>query len=244
MARHLFASLTLVTGAVYWAAWLFIVPSPWSKESAAVIGAGVVIAATITVAGILVEHNQLAYRLGWSIVAFLLFVALMRPLGLVWMMGVAVLGIAAVSMTDRTLSGWIRSEPPVAPVPRSAVGLALILLAAPIASALVTTTAETTRLPWLALGCWTILFWYARRQPGTLALVRFGVPLMAFAGWRLPLAALVAWIVMIAAAAMLAWTSTTRLAIRPLIERGSKVMIPPEFVPEEIRRKAGIDRRE
>jgi hypothetical protein len=240
--RHIFASIMLLATTAYWAVWLFISPPPWSAPAAAVMATGVVIAATISVAGLLIEHSPLGYRLGWSILSFLTLVALIRPLDSAWVAGVVIVGFTAMSFTHRTLGGWIRSEPPVAPVPRSAVGLALTLLAAPVVSAFVTMSVDTGLLPWLALACWTILFWYVRRLPGALALVRAGLPFLVIAGWWLPIASLVAWIVTIAGAAALAWTSTTRLAIRPLIERGSRVLIPPELLPEDIRRSAGIDK--
>lgn len=240
--RHIFASVMLLAASAYWAASLFISPPPWSSPTAAVIAAGTVLAATIAVAGLMIEHSRLAYRLGWSILFFLGLVALLRPLDLGWVLGVAFVGIAAASMTNRTLNGWIRSEPSFAPVPRSAVGLALLLLAAPIAAALVTTSLTMGLLPWLALSCWAILFWFVRGLPWAVALVRAGLPLLAIAGWWLPVPALIAWLVMIGAAAALAWRADTRVAIRPLIERGSKVVIPPELVPEEIRRAAGMDR--
>ena len=40
----------------------------------------------------------------------------------------------------------------------------------------------------------------------------------------------------------LAWSKAVRQAIRPLIERGSRVSIPPELLSDELRRAAGIDR--
>jgi hypothetical protein len=44
------------------------------------------------------------------------------------------------------------------------------------------------------------------------------------------------WIAGQITALALAWSSEVRLAVRPLIERGTKVLIPPELAPEEIRR--------
>jgi hypothetical protein len=45
-----------------------------------------------------------------------------------------------------------------------------------------------------------------------------------------------------ALASALAWSKEVRLAIRPLIERGSRVSIPPELLSDEVKRAAGIDR--
>jgi hypothetical protein len=47
---------------------------------------------------------------------------------------------------------------------------------------------------------------------------------------------------MMGLAAVLAWSKEVRLAIRPLIERGSRVSIPPELLSDDVRRAAGIDR--
>jgi hypothetical protein len=43
------------------------------------------------------------------------------------------------------------------------------------------------------------------------------------------------------AATYVAASSDVRLAVKPLIEGGSRLMIPPELAPEDIRRVLGQD---
>ena len=43
------------------------------------------------------------------------------------------------------------------------------------------------------------------------------------------------------AASYVAASSDVRLAVRPLIEAGSRLMIPPELAPEHVRRVLGKD---
>jgi hypothetical protein len=232
----------LLLTAIYWAVWLFAFSPPWTAIATGVIETGILLAATVAIAGILLEHSRLAYKVGWSYLVSIALVALLRPLGPGWFIGVLLAGLTALTMANRTLNGWIRSEPPVAPVPNKAIGLALLLLATPTMTAIATASRSAGILPWLALVCWFVLFWYVRRLPGAMGILRGGLPVLMGAGWWLPDPARPVWMVMVAAAASLAWTSVTRLAVRPLIERGSRITIPSELLPDEIRRAIDIDR--
>lgn len=232
----------LLLTAIYWAVWLFASPPPWTAIATAVIGTGILLAATVAIAGILLEHSRLAYKVGWGWLGSIALVALLRPLGPGWFIGVLMAGLTALTMANRTLDGWIRSEPPVAPVPNRAIGLALLLLANPTVTAIATAARSASILPWLALVCWFVLFWYVRRLPGAMGILRGGLPLLAGAGWWLADPARPVWMMMAAVAAFLAWTSATRLAVRPLVDRGSRILIPPELLPDEIRRAVDIDR--
>jgi hypothetical protein len=86
------------------------------------------------------------------------------------------------------------------------------------------------------LGDFLLLVAFVRRLPFSLAAIRVLPGFLAAAGWSLPMPGRVVWLVGQTALLLLAWTQAVRLAVRPLIERGTKVMIPPELAPEEIRR--------
>lgn len=231
----------LLITSIFWAVWLLVSPQPWGRPAAAILAAGSVMIATVAVAGIMLEHSRLAHKLAWASIGLVAVLALSRPVGIPWISGVALMGVAALALTSRTLEGWIRSEPPVAPIPKAAVGLAILLLWTPIVTVLVGVRTEASPLPWLSLACWLILFWYIRRLAGAVLVVRFVIPLLMLGGWWLPDPARPVWIAMLALSTELAWTAATRLAIRPLVERGTRVMIPPELLSTELRQALQVD---
>jgi hypothetical protein len=232
------ASLSLLVATGFWAVRLFLVPEPWSVPVAAVVAAGLLISASASIAGILVDHNRLAWRLGWAALGLLSVVALLRPFSMLWVVGVALMGGAGLAYTDRSLGGWLRSRGPVAPVPASAVGLGMILLWLPVLTALSSPKAGVA-MAWLALASWVALLWFVRGWRGAMIAIRIGVPLMVLGGLLLPLPASIFWSVGAIAATLLAWTATTRLAVRPLLARGRPVPIPVELAPEAVQRAAG-----
>jgi len=81
-----------------------------------------------------------------------------------------------------------------------------------------------------------------RRVPGAVAAVRIGAPILIAGAVLLAFPGSVIWAVSMVVASVLAWSKAVRLAIRPLIERGSRVSIPPELLSDDVRRAAGIDR--
>lgn len=235
------ASTALLLTSIYWAVWLILAPSPWSPMAAVLIGTGTLAVATVAGAGILVERSRLAYRIGWGLLMGLGLLMLLRPLSPTWFIALFLSGLSGLAMTNRTLAGWIPSEPPAAPVPKPAVALALLLLTTPSATATASAGQPMGVLPALALACWLVLYWYVRRLPGAMVLLRLGLPILAVTGWWLPARSRLVWIILLAGASAMAWRSATRLAVRPLVEQGSRVAIPLELVPEDIRRALEVD---
>jgi hypothetical protein len=90
---------------------------------------------------------------------------------------------------------------------------------------------------------WILAIWYLSGRRLAVTAVRLGVPLLAIGAWWLPMPSPWIWLTLIAIATALAWTAGARLAIRPLIERGRAVSIPPELAPGEVLDAAGLDRR-
>lgn len=241
-SRHIWASVGLLSAAVAWAVALFMDPAPWTEIAGAVLGAGLVVVSAVAVTALMIESSRFGYWLGAAGVGLMLVIAGLRAIDPAWMVAVTLTATAGVLMADRQLGGWIRPDGPVAPIPSRAVALGLVLLAAPILTALLLVDGSGDAIVWLGLAAWGVLFAFVRRLPGALGLVRFGSPLLLVAGALLELPGSVLWAMLMALASVLAWSKEVRLAVRPLIERGSRVSIPPELLSEEVRRAAGIDR--
>ncbi len=240
--RHLWASISLLLAAVAWAVALLIEPAPWSDSAAAVIASGLLVTASVSVVAVMVESSRLGYWLGVSALGLMLIIAGLRSLDIVWVLATGLTALGGVLMADRKLGGWIRMEGPVAPVPVRAIALGLVLLAAPILTALSMLDGSGSVIVWLALAAWGTLFVFVRRLPGAVSVVRLGLPLLVGGGALLELPAAVIWGALLVVASVLAWSKEVRVAVRPLVERGSRVTIPPELLSDEIKRAAGIDR--
>jgi hypothetical protein len=190
----------------------------------------------------MIESSRLGYGLGVSGAGLMLVIAGVRAIDAAWVIAVTLTMISGVLLADRRLGGWIRVEGPVAPVPTPAIALGLVLLGSPILTALSVVDGSGEAIVWLALTAWGILIAFVRRLPGAVALVRIGAPLLIAGGALLELPGAALWGILMGLASVLAWSKAVRLAIRPLIERGSRVSIPPELLSDEVRRAAGIDR--
>lgn len=241
-SRHLWASIALVLASIAWAVALFIEPSPWDATVAAVIASGLLVMVAVSIVAIMIENSRFGYWLGVSGLGLMLVVAGLRAIDPAWVIAVALTTVAGVLIADRRLGGWIRVERPVAPVPNRATALGLLLLVAPILTALSFLNGSGSAIVWLALAAWGVLIMFVRRLPGAVAAVRLGIPLLIGASTVLHLPGAAIWAVLMLIASVLAWSKPVRLAIRPLIERGSRVSIPPELLPDDVRRATGIDR--
>jgi hypothetical protein len=241
-SRHIWASVALLVAAVAWAIALFIEPAPWTESAGAVLGAGLVVVTAVAVTAVMIESSRLGYGLGVSGAGLMLVIAGVRAIDAAWVIAVTLTMISGVLLADRRLGGWIRVEGPVAPVPTPAIALGLVLLGSPILTALSVVDGSGEAIVWLALTAWGILIAFVRRLPGAVALVRIGAPLLIAGGALLELPGAALWGILMGLASVLAWSKAVRLAIRPLIERGSRVSIPPELLSDEVRRAAGIDR--
>ena len=241
-SRHLWASIALLLAALAWAIALLIDPAPWTDSAGAVLGTGIVVVIAVAVTAVMIENSRLGYWLGVSGAGLMLVIAGVRAIDAAWVIAVTMTAISAVLLADRRLGGWIRMEGPVAPVPARAVALGLVLLAAPIGTALSVVEGSGNAIVWLALAAWAILFVFVRRLPGAVAAVRIGAPVLIVTSALLAVPGSAIWGALMAAASVLAWSKSVRQAIRPLIERGSRVSIPPELLSDDVRRAAGIDR--
>ena len=241
-SRHISASVALLSAAVAWAVALFIDHEPWTETAGAVLGTGVVVVIAVAVTAVMIENSRFGYWLGVSGGGLMLVIAGIRSIDAAWFTAVTLTAVGGVLLADRRLGGWIRMEGPVAPIPGRAVALGLVLLAAPIVTALSVIEGSGNAIVWLALASWAILFHFVRRLPGAVAAVRVGCPILIAGSGLLSIPGAAIWGALMIAASVLAWSKEVRLAIRPLIERGSRVSIPPELLSDDVRRAAGIDR--
>ena len=120
----------------------------------------------VAVTAVMIENSRLGYWLGVSGVGLMLVIAGIRHIDAAWVTAVALTAVGGVLLADRRLGGWIRMEGPVAPIPSRAVALGLVLLAAPIFTALSVIDGTGNAIVWLALAAWAILFLFVRRLPG------------------------------------------------------------------------------
>jgi len=230
--RHGWASLGLLASAL---ATIWLVVASDRPSAALVLAVSLLLWAVVAVVAILVEHSRFGYWL--SVFALLVngLILALSQIGVSWWIAAVSLGAVAVLFSDPSLGGWVRRRTSAAPVPLRAVLLGVILLLLPGAVSLAGTQ-DPRWLPALAAADWLLLFAYVRRWPGALVAARTVPVVLAALGWFLPTPARWLWILGQLAAFVLAWTREARLAVRPLVERGSRVMIPPELAPEEIRR--------
>jgi hypothetical protein len=241
-SRHVWASGCLLLSAIAWGVALFVESGPWDSAAAGVMAVGLVVTVTVAVAAVMLESSRVGYWLGGSVLPVMLVIAALRPADGPWVAAVSLTAISAVLMADRRLGGWIRLEGPVAPIPRRATTLGLVLLAAPVATALSLLHQAGGPLGWLSLACWAALLIFVRRLPGALAVLRLGTPILALGAALLEFPGAAVWGLLMVVATALAWSKEVRLAVRPLIERGSRVSIPPELLSDDMRRAAGIER--
>jgi hypothetical protein len=207
-----------------------------------VLIAALVVVSALAIAAILITNSRIGYRLGVATLVTEAIVALLHPRSPAWYVGAVLIGASSFFFADPRLGGWIRGRTTAAPIPSRAIALTLILLVAPALTALVTLDAAPGALPWLTGLAWLILFVFARRLPGALLAARAGPPILAIGAIWLPDPGRWLWLALMLSASYLAASPDVRLAVRPLIEKGSRLMIPPELAPEEIRRALGEER--
>lgn len=245
IVRRPFAtSAAFFTSTLLWAARLVAGPGPWATDAAAVLAVDLVVLAAVALVGMLVAGGRWARRLALGVVLGGAALAVALPADGLWTAGLAVSAIAVAGLAGTGMKGVVRERAAAAGPPTAAVVLPLLLLAVPglVAAA---------RPDGLGGADWTAAATaavaaavYAKASPGALVLVRVVAPLAAVAGGVA--GGLPGGLVPVAAGvgvAALAWTRGARVAVRPLVESGSRVPVPAELTPHEILDAAGLDER-
>ena len=223
---------------------LTFVPAPWPPSSAGLIALSMVSLTTIAVVGLLLVGGRWARRLGLVVTAAGGLVLVAAPSGWTWWLALPCLAGAAVGLAGPWIDTQVRQRPAAAGPPAPAVLIPLLLVATPglmgAASLRPAGAAE-----WLiALICMATALWYARGGRGVMLGMRLLLPIAVVlsavaSGLPTGLAILAAGGTVVG----LAWRHESRLAVRPLLERGRAVRIPPELAPPEILDAAGLDTR-
>ncbi len=226
-----------------WVIALMIDPGVYTPLSVLLIGLGLITLTTIGTVGLVLVGGRWAHRLLVAMVGVTLMLALSRPIDGVAIAGLILSGLALVALFVPASGRLIRKLPAASGPPARAVIATLLALSTPLVLGLIPDEPNG----WVvlfAIATPLASFLYSRTIPGGLALMRFGVALLALiTAPFMPLPHAVASVALGAAIAMISWTHDVAVAFGPLLERGTTYAIPPELAPSEILDSAGIDQK-
>lgn len=226
-------------------AWMIVLGqghAPRSPTAVVLMALSLWIAATASVAGMLVARSRWARRLALGLTGAHGVVALLFPVDRWWGLAAVLTAGTAIVVGGPLLDGQIRPRPPAAGPPTRAVLIPLTLIAVPFA--LGAFGGDGWAVVAGALSSLVAAYWFIRTLPAALAVVRLLWPLTSLAlGW--PMGRPVGLVAAVAAVtvAALAWHPTVATAVRPLTGKGSPVPIPPELAPSDVLDAADIDDR-
>lgn len=228
--------------ALAWVLALLIEPGDLPPSSTLLAGIGLLAMATTSVVGLVVTGARWAHHLGVGAVAATLAIASLRPIDLIWWVGLALSAVAATALFLPGVTDRVRKLPAAAGPPPAAVIPPLALLGAPFIIGIA--AMDVSGLPVLAVGLSAPLFayLYARVLPGGLWGVRLLWPLLALGvspALGMP-AGLVTGLLGLAVA-VVAWRPDVKASYHPPREVGSTFPIPPEMTPPEILDAARLD---
>ena len=236
------SALAPVGAALAWVLALLLEPGPLPPSSTLLTGIGLLAMATTSVVGLVVTGARWAHRLGLGAVAATLVIAALRPIDLIWWVGLALSTVAATALFFPRVTDRVRKLPAAAGPPPAAVVPPLALLAAPYIVGVA--AMDVPGLPVLAVGLSAPLFayLYARVLPGGLWGVRILWPLLALGlspAMGMP-AGLVTGLLGLGVA-VVAWRPEVKSSYHPPREVGTTFPIPPEMTPPEVLDAAQID---
>lgn len=243
MRRAAFAAGALVVST---AAWTVILGRGLTVgvtgASIVLIAVSLWVSAVVSVTGILVARARWARRLGLVTAGGHGIVALLAPVDVWWGVAAVLTAVTAVAIAGPWLDGVVRGRPSASGPPARVVLIALGLLWVPFAIGV----AGGDGWPAVTIGLSALAaaYWFIRALPGALLVVRVVWPLLAVA-LAVPLgfpAGIVAAAYGVAIGAI-AWHSSVRTSLHPLVESGTRVPIPPELAPKEVLDAADIDDR-
>lgn len=199
-------------------------------------------ATVVSLTGMLVARARWARRLGVTVATGHGVVALLTPVDVWWVVAAALSAVTAIAIAGPWLDGIVRGRAAASGPPARAVLIPLVLIWTPFG--LGAAFADGLAAIVTGLAALVTAFWFIRTLPGALPVVRIAWPLAAIAlaiplGWPAGAVAAVSGVTV----AVLAWDGSVRNAVHPLVERGSRVAIPPELAPKEILDAADLDDR-
>jgi MFS family permease len=241
MRAAFLVSFTLVA-ALAWTLALMVRSEPFDPPAALLIGVGLVAMASVATIGMIVVGGRWAHRLGLSALAVTVIVALVRPVDVFWVIGVATTTLALVALFSPRVGSSIRRLASATGPPPRAVVPPLLLLSAPAILGLAGNGARTWALVVVALTAPNVALLYSRVFPGGLIGIRLVWPALAIG-----LAPVMGWPTAFVSAALglivgiLAWDRSVKTSYHPPREVGTTFPIPPELAPEEVLDAAEID---
>jgi hypothetical protein len=213
----------------------------YSQLSVLLIGMGIIALTTIGTVALVLVGSPWAFRLLIGMVGVTFLLALARPIDLIGVVAVALSCISLIALLVPAASRLVRKLPAASGPPVPAVIVSLLGVSAPLLLGLI---------PYEPNG-WVVVyavivpvfaFLYSRTIDGGLALLRFGVPLLALTmAPMMPLPHAIAALGLGATIGVISWSNEVAVAVRPLNERGTTYAIPPVQAPSEILDQAGID---
>lgn len=235
---------TPLLAAVVWILALIADPGPFQPPQFAAIGVGLLTCSVVAMVGMVVPGGRWARRLAMASVAGTVPLALVRPIDVLWVVGLILSTAAASALFHPALTAGIRGLPAASGPPTRAVVLPLLLIAVPYLLGLAASEAEGWLVVLVASTAPLAAFAYSRVIPGGLWAVRIVWPVLA-----LGTAPLLGWVTgtvsvsLATATVLLAWHPSVKTSYHPPREVGIAYPIPPELAPKEILDAAHIDER-
>jgi hypothetical protein len=244
MKRAIASSSFMLVATLLWGGLAVSGAGPWATDSAAVLSAQLVALAAISIVGMLIGASRWARRLSIIVVAAGLAMAVIMPIGPVWVAAVIFAALALFGLAGNATLGVVRKLPAASgPTPR-VVTFTLALAALPGLVAAVSPDGLSTP-EWLVIGAGALAAGlYSKAAPFALVAVRAGFPLVTVAAAVLSgIPRGLMWLVLGVAVGAAGWTKEARVAVRPLVEQGRAIPMLPEMVPRDILDAAGVDER-
>lgn len=242
--RTALAVATIQLASLTWALALLVDASPLEAAPALLVGLGILVMSTVAMIGMIAVGGRWAHRLGLVDIGFMVVLAVIRPIDVVWAVAVGVTAISLLALLSPIVTRSIRKLPSASGPPPRAITPPLLLLATPAVLGFLGNSAEPWALLMVGIGAPNVAWLYSRVIPGGLLAVRLIWPALAvvlapWLGWWAGTAsALIA-----VAVAVASWHKSVRASYHPPREVGTAYPIPPELTPKEVLDAAEIDDR-
>lgn len=235
------ASSLPLLAAFIWLAGLTVDPGDFATSQVLLLGLGWMLLVGIATVGLTLVAGRWAHRTLIATTAIGFYVALLRPLDVFSLLGLALTASALTVLLTPHLGVRVRKLPAADGPPGRAVLATMVPLSLPFALGLVPNRSNG----WVLLGALlgpAAAFLYAKTIPGGLLALRLGLPfvmLLLAVPMGLPHGVITVFVVGVGAA--FAWGHEVAVAFHPLAQPGTSYAIPPELAPREILDQAGID---
>lgn len=242
--RTALAAATIQLAALAWTVALLIDAASLETAPALLVGVGILAMSTVAMVGMIAVGGRWAHRLGLIDIGFMVVLAVIRPIDLIWLIATGLTGGALLALLSPMVTRSIRKLPSASGPPPRAITPPLILLATPAILGFLGNGSEPWALLVVGLGAPNVAWLYSRVFPGGLIAIRLIWPALAIvlAPW-MSLWAGVASISIAIAVVVLSWHKSVKASYHPPREVGSAYPIPPELTPREVLDAAEIDDR-